>query len=335
MQEQPRTMPIERKRERKVRKAPEAIKAETVESKTVNGKDVKDLSFDELLALHKSEQTKGKDVIKEDKAEENHDISVEKPRQILKPSSNRERKVKTGNKKLYFPLTSAAEIRSKDTAAEDCEEIFNYYKKQAQDTSDDVAEEMEKLQISPDNVNKDTKHYLGYFKSKEDMYSLLSAEIADQSDDVEARTVLSLWSGDIASVIEAAIAESRMTERLLAHAAGVSVKLWKKAAESLGRQMIRDGEVLRGAEYLVSAGHVIDAVAELTRHGHHRAAVSVARSRCPHDSDAVVKAMKAWAHQSQSDGEIQNSIYSNQIILTIFRKLWTCSQMLVINWMWD
>ena len=37
---------------------------------------------------------------------------------------------------------------------------------------------------------------------------------------------------------------------------GISVALWRRAGACLGRQLVREGEVLRGAEYLVSSGQV-------------------------------------------------------------------------------
>ena len=65
---------------------------------------------------------------------------------------------------------------------------------------------------------------------------------------------------------------------------------------------MREGEVYRGAEYLVSAGEVLEAVTVLSKKGHHRAAVAIARSRLPLDSEAVREVMKSWALQSQNDG---------------------------------
>ena len=64
-------------------------------------------------------------------------------------------------------------------------------------------------------------------------------------------------------------------------------------------------QVVRGAEHLVSAGELQEGVAVLSRHGHHRAAVAVARSRLPHDSELVTSVMRAWAGQSQADGEFE------------------------------
>ena len=68
-------------------------------------------------------------------------------------------------------------------------------------------------------------------------------------------------------------------------------------------------QVVRGAEHLVSAGELQEGVAVLSRHGHHRAAVAVARSRLPHDSELVTSVMRAWAGQSQADGEWEEGVY--------------------------
>ena len=246
--DQTRKLPLERKREKKSKKFQGEVvkKSEATDEANTAVKDTKDLSFEELLALHKSEQSKVKKV----EASEEQEESVEKPRQILKPSSNRERKVKSVNKKLFFPVSSNSEAKNKSRAAEECLTVFKYHEKQKQrdnTNDDDVAEELEKLKISE-------KPHLGFFTSRDAVLSLLEAERREQSEDSEAETVLSLWSGDLLQLLETAITESRVTERLLTHAAGVSLVLWRRAAVSLGHQLVREGEVLRGAEYLVSSG---------------------------------------------------------------------------------
>ena len=229
--EQPRKLPLERKKEKKVRRGQEPSKeAEVPSGVTVPVKEAKELSFEELLALHKSEQGKVKEVspdtteVKEHAQEER----VEKPRQILKPSSNRERKVKTVNKKLYFPVSSSAETKSRATALEDCLAVHEYYQRHVKREDDDelaVTEALDNLNLEDADTKKKSKKeagvHLGFFTSREAVYRLLEAERSEQAGDAEAEAVLSLWSGDLVTVIEAAITESRVTERLLAHAAGL------------------------------------------------------------------------------------------------------------------
>ena len=123
-----------------------------------------------------------------------------------------------------------------------------------------------------------------------------------QAEDPEARAVLSLWSGDLERVVEAAIRTGTVTERMLSLCAGVSQRLWRRAAVAAGQQCVREGEVSRGADYLLSAGQVLEAVSLLSNNGHHRAAVAIARSRLPLDSEAVRDVMRRWASQCQSDG---------------------------------
>ena len=109
---------------------------------------------------------------------------------------------------------------------------------------------------------------------------------------------------------------------------GISVALWRRAGACLGRQLVREGEVLRGAEYLVSSGQVsyhwsiavmlasdwsvasnnvpcqvVEGVETLAKHGHYRAAAAVARARLEPDCDLVTSVMRGWAGQSQADGE--------------------------------
>ena len=245
--QQPRQLPVERKKEKKIRRVQDASKrqqeespkkAESTGEEAGPVKETKELSFDELLALHKAEQSKSKESTpseadeRADSMEQPDSVEKSRSRLILKPSSNRERKVKTGNKKLHFPVTSAAETKRRSQAAEDCEAVHRHHQSQQRD---EAGEPGAGLEAGPP--------HLGYFTSREAMYRLLEVERKEQAGDGEAEAVLSLWAGDLHTVIEAAIAEARVTERLLGHAAGVSVQLWRRAAASLGRQLVREGEV--------------------------------------------------------------------------------------------
>ena len=91
-------------------------------------------------------------------------------------------------------------------------------------------------------------------------------------------------------------------------------------------------QVVRGAEHLVSAGELQEGVAVLSRHGHHRAAVAVARSRLPHDSELVTSVMRAWAGQSQADGEWEEGSLSSNIYFPRHRHLRPGGQVLAGHW---
>ena len=227
--DQPRKLPLVRRKEKKVRRGQEAVKEAGKEVEVPSGvsvpvKETKELSFDELLTLHRAEQSKAREESPgEDTAHAQTETErVEKPRQILKPSSNRERKVKTVNKKLYFPVSSSAEARSRATAVEDCLAVHEYYQKHVS-SAEAVTQAMASLELgdTEDKNEKEDGIHLGFFTSREAVYRLLEAERSEQAGDAEAEVVLSLWSGDLINVIEAAITETRVTERLLAHAAGL------------------------------------------------------------------------------------------------------------------
>ena len=227
--DQPRKLPLVRRKEKKVRRGQEAVKEAGKEAEVPSGvsvpvKETKELSFDELLTLHRAEQSKAREESPgEDTAHAQTETErVEKPRQILKPSSNRERKVKTVNKKLYFPVSSSAEARSRATAVEDCLAVHEYYQKHVS-SAEAVTQAMASLELgdAEDKNEKEDGIHLGFFTSREAVYRLLEAERSEQAGDAEAEAVLSLWSGDLINVIEAAITETRVTERLLAHAAGL------------------------------------------------------------------------------------------------------------------
>ena len=306
-------MPIERKNNKKT-KLKFQEKRESGAKEAGGGrqsKDVKELSFDELLALHKSERNKSTETPSSDDSKGSSEKG-ESGRQVLE--ARRDRKMKTSNKRLYLPLSSQAEVQRRVNTAEDCRSIFQHYQK---------IEKNKAVECSNGDVNSSENddrldNHLGFFMTREAMRNLLGksltwkskdlpslyseAEVAGQADDLEARTVVSIWSGDLDTAVEEAIRTGSVTERMLSHCAGVSQRLWRRAAAAAGRQFVREGEVNRGAEYLVSAGEVLEAVTVLSKNGHHRAAVAIARSRLPLESEAVRQTMKNWALQCQNDG---------------------------------
>ena len=103
---------------------------------------------------------------------------------------------------------------------------------------------------------------------------------------------LCLWSGSLAPLVEEAVLEGRVTERL---EASTSTALWRRAARGLGGQLVMAGEAVRGAEFLVAPGAVREAVTELCREGQHRAALAIARSRLPQGDPAAREVLVALA----------------------------------------
>ena len=77
------------------------------------------------------------------------------------------------------------------------------------------------------------------------MFFLLQEERAALTDDLESQAVLGLWTEQCGGDSP----EGKMTERMASHCAGVSMALWRKAAQGLDRQMVREGEVLRASEH--------------------------------------------------------------------------------------
>ena len=103
---------------------------------------------------------------------------------------------------------------------------------------------------------------------------------------------LCLWSGSLAPLVEEAVLEGRVTERL---EASTSTALWRRAARGLGGQLVMAGEAVRGAEFLVAPGAVREAVTELCREGQHRAALAIARSRLDQYCELVREVIASWA----------------------------------------
>ena len=130
-------------------------------------KDVKDLSFDELLALHKSERNRSTDTPPSDDSK----ASVERGesgRQVLE--ARRDRKMKTSNKRQYLPVSSQAETQRRMKTAEDCRKIYEHSQKIDQDKLDEGFNDDDRSE-SEDSKSQDS--HLGFFTTREAMKNLL------------------------------------------------------------------------------------------------------------------------------------------------------------------
>ena len=113
---QERTLPKERKKERRnkgmgsgeVKEAKEEAKAKPAVASSG------DMSFEALLAKHRAQQSKTKEVEIEDVRESEMDA-----KEALEAKA-KEKKVRSASKKFYFPLSTAGEMKKKANATEDC-----------------------------------------------------------------------------------------------------------------------------------------------------------------------------------------------------------------------
>ena len=291
--QQDRTLPKERKKERKGKTHSEV--KEAVEEAQPKSNGTAQMSFEELLAQHRASQVRVKE---HTNGEEN---SVANSKEVT-DNKTKEKKIRSSNKKHFFQVSIAAEQKNRDKTAEECIAVHQSYQNRMNDAVRDaegVIEDLEKMKIAD---TEETSTHLGFFHSRSAMYSLLDEEKKALCDDVDSQAVLGLWTGNLGHVVDTALQKGNMTERMLSHCAGVSMGLWRKAAQGLGRQMVREGDILRGSEYLLSSGSVIEAVTVLSKHGYHRAGVAIAKSRLGQDCDLVRELMSNWAKQSSADG---------------------------------
>ena len=168
-------MPIERKKEKKT-KVKESSSAGAVNGAGAGAgagvpRDSKDLTFDELLALHKSERTKSaeKSPVPEDRRESVE--TAERGRHFLE--ARREKKGKTSMKKLYFPLSSQTEAKRRAKTADDCLSVYQHYQHQNVTEGKDAPVSNGIDGSKDSNIDKNIESHLGFFTSREAMISLL------------------------------------------------------------------------------------------------------------------------------------------------------------------
>ncbi len=68
--------------------------------------------------------------------------------------------------------------------------------------------------------------------------------------------MVSLWTGDLAEALLAAEAAGRLTDRLVAQAAGVSQAAWRRAAAAYANQLVKEGDPLAASEYYLACHQV-------------------------------------------------------------------------------
>ena len=162
-QDQPRQLPLERKSaKRGKQKIQENRECGSKGAKNVRqSKDVKEMSFEELLALHKSERDKSREVNPVLVDSKETADSGEKGRKVLE--ARRDSRIKSSSKRLYFPVSSQAEVKRKTKTAEDCWSIYQHYQKLTKDADVDA--------VKPSDNNTDS--HLGFFTTREAMKNLL------------------------------------------------------------------------------------------------------------------------------------------------------------------
>merc|ERR1719234_734409 len=311
------THPVERKREKRGKAfKPEDVAEATAKNPTKEATPKKEepastdasavvaeLSFDQLLAQHRAQQSKAKEVVQVNgdhtvREEVNESGSEATTRVSFKKAARKDLK------KMAFPVCSASETKNRNKAGDECILISRINKQlnAAENNSDQKADDLSD-QFSQLSLDRNTPHLALFTSDREAMLGLLDKETdALGVEDKELASQISIWSGDLGHVIERSITEACLTERLVALSAGVSTLLWRRASKAFGFQLVKVGDVVRGSDYLLMAGAVREAISELSKAGQHRAALAVARTRLPASDPAAAEVLAAWARQSGADG---------------------------------
>ena len=113
------------------------------------------MSFDDLLALHKSERNKSLEKNEESEGRESVE-SGERVRHVLE--AKRDRRMNTSKKNLYFPVSSQVEVKRRPKTSDDCLKVYQFYRNQETD---------DEQHTESDDCN------LGFFSSREAMKSLI------------------------------------------------------------------------------------------------------------------------------------------------------------------
>ena len=158
-------MPIERKTEKRTKLNKEIGTKDGVGGGGWKPRDSKDLTFDELLALHKSERTKAgeKSPVSDDRIDSVE--TAERGRHFLE--ARRDKRGKTSMKKLYFPVSSQTEAKRRAKTAEDCLNVYQHHKHHTTAEDKPVSNGVDGCKDSSIEI------HLGFFTSREAMQRLL------------------------------------------------------------------------------------------------------------------------------------------------------------------
>ena len=307
------THPVERKREKRGKAfKPEDVAEATAKNPTKEATPKKEdppsndvsavaeLSFDDLLAQHRAQQSKAKEVQLNGDHPTKEEVGKNGSEATTRPSFKKA--ARKDFKKMAFPVCSASETKSRSKAGEECILISKINEQNAAECEEDQKADLSD-QFSQLSLDSNSPHLALFTADREAMLGLLDKETdALKGEDKELASQISIWSGDLGPVIESAITEACLTERLVALSAGVSTLLWRRASKAFGFQLVKVGDIVRGSDYLLMAGAVREAISELSKAGQHRAALAVARTRLPASDPTPAEVLAAWARQSGADG---------------------------------
>ena len=207
-------LPSARREKRGKSAKPEGVEEATVASKEAKTKTSeeqdsgdtvedapKEVSFDDLLAQHRAQQLKAKEVVTNGNNEQ-----VVTGNKVASIEARVKKVARKDLKKSSFPLSSAAEVKSRKKAGEECLRVQEINKRLCNElsketdkdtesaatkvTPDDVADTLSKLSLSEDSL-----HLSLFTNSRPDTLALLEAEMAALGEDQELASQLALWSG--------------------------------------------------------------------------------------------------------------------------------------------
>ena len=151
--------------------------------------------------------------------------------------------------------------------------------------------------------HEDCQH-LNIFKDQKATVSLLNSEIIEliKQGNWDQAGHISMWTGDLKHVLKEAIANSHLTDNLVAMAPVVSYKFWDEVCMLYVNQLKASENYLKAAHYLLIRHKVMEAIDLLVQKHYFKEALCIARSRLPDDDAKISQIIINWASRAVYDG---------------------------------
>ncbi|XP_044748302.1 gem-associated protein 5 [Coccinella septempunctata] len=165
------------------------------------------------------------------------------------------------------------------------------------------------LEETEENFSKEKSSFGKLFGTKDEVMTLLNT--SEQSHiskgKFEAATTVSVFKGDLKDHIVEAIEQYRVTPLLISLAPMVSISLWQKACQTYAGQLAGkpDADPLEVALHFLACNNIEQAIEYLCEKELYKEALSLAKTRLPHDSIIIENIVMRWAQFSTICGNLE------------------------------
>ncbi|XP_013417476.1 gem-associated protein 5 [Lingula anatina] len=193
--------------------------------------------------------------------------------------------------KSLFPVSGAAENRSKGAAQEDCLHL---------------AKQM--WGKGPEDAKVDTNH-LGLYLDRPQVYAMLRKEGDHHVSQgyIDGYLQLEIWKGNVSGALKYAAEHAVLSDWLMSIAPMASKRTYLELCEVYAQQLEKEGNYHKATSYYLACHKVYEAIDMLKRNRLFREAVALAKLRLSPSDPLLSSLQESWGRHLAKDGSYEQA----------------------------